>query len=407
MRPTCHFDSIAHAAGNENQASSDTPAVTDELNKTGSEVENAVRPNAKADVDSQAVGSNEKRERDNGVSACADNASEVKEHNKSMTGTTESAPHTSMDNEDSTAPDQADASAPKDNSAIAADNPDKKAEEAKKADEEKKAAEEKRAEEEKKAEDEKKARLEAEAAAKAEADRIAARAAAIRAKKAAAAAATSSPSATTTTPSASAMTSSPHVAADNPSSTAAPSTGTVEAAVGGAPPASVQEPADGWLEAAVTVFPDWDRAGLQRFKAAGWTLQALVDYRKSNDPSWRVPEKASPELIAANGGQPSTAATAPTASPAPPAATISDLSDPADINEWVEKCATVFPVRNTLCEQIPSSLGFVAHVDCGHVSGLQDWEKSNLQAFRSAGWTIQALVDHRKSSDPSWKVGGQ
>ncbi len=95
----------------------------------------------------------------------------------------------------------------------------------------------------------------------------------------------------------------------------------------------------------MAVFPDWDAAGLERFRGAGWTLQALVDYRRSNDPSWSAPVAA--DLLAAiasnagggNGG------TAPPAPGAAAAAAPIDLSDPADLTAWVDKCALVFPVR--------------------------------------------------------------
>eukprot|EP00750_Incisomonas_marina_P004502 INCI13477.17.p1 GENE.INCI13477.17~~INCI13477.17.p1 ORF type:complete len:1581 (-),score=352.03 INCI13477.17:849-5591(-) len=265
--------------------------------------------------------------------------------------------------------------------------------------------------------------------AKAEAEQMAARAAAIREKRAAQAAAkaaaTATVSAETTTGTTAVQVQVPTPDAtqvavvENPSTSggagnvsndppAAPSTGAAPDAqtdpagtdaaaasdpVGAAPAASPVPTADSqtqdlWLTTALTVFPDWDRAGLERFRAAGWTLQGLVDYRRSNDPSWLVPPAADTALIASNGvpsgaettgstGSPIISAASPAA--APGAGVSMDLSDPGDLSAWVEKCATVFP----------------------------DWDKSNLHTFRTAGWTIAALVDHRRSSDPSWQIGSR
>jgi len=44
---------------------------------------------------------------------------------------------------------------------------------------------------------------------------------------------------------------------------------------------SIPEPAaEGeWLDLGQRVFPDWHAAGLKQYQGAGWTLQALYDYR--------------------------------------------------------------------------------------------------------------------------------
>lgn len=55
---------------------------------------------------------------------------------------------------------------------------------------------------------------------------------------------------------------------------------------------------------------------------------------------------------------------------------VDDLSDPADADAWVDKCALVFT----------------------------DWDRASMNAYREAGWSLQALVDYRMGQDPSWKV---
>ena len=55
---------------------------------------------------------------------------------------------------------------------------------------------------------------------------------------------------------------------------------------------------------------------------------------------------------------------------------VDDLSDPTDADAWVDKCAIVF----------------------------NDWDRASMNAYREAGWSLQALVDYRMGQDPSWKV---
>jgi len=55
---------------------------------------------------------------------------------------------------------------------------------------------------------------------------------------------------------------------------------------------------------------------------------------------------------------------------------VTDLSDPADAAEWVDKCQRIFV----------------------------DWDKASMLPYREAGWTLQGLVDYRKSQDPTWQV---
>eukprot|EP00750_Incisomonas_marina_P005511 INCI13981.1.p1 GENE.INCI13981.1~~INCI13981.1.p1 ORF type:complete len:281 (-),score=43.47 INCI13981.1:890-1732(-) len=58
--------------------------------------------------------------------------------------------------------------------------------------------------------------------------------------------------------------------------------------------ATIPEPseADEWNMLGQKIFPDWHGPGLAQYHSAGWTLQALVDYRCKADPGWSPPDEA-------------------------------------------------------------------------------------------------------------------